>query len=76
MCNRFKYPRLDCPPACMQIALKGHNNTKQVYSVTVMTHVIAMEEGQSIIGHLSLLHRHTIILSEMIDLFTLWTVIY
>ena len=60
----------------MQIALNGHNNTKQVYSVTVMTHVIAMEEGQSIIGHLSLLHRHMIILSEMIGLFTLWTVIY
>ena len=44
-CTRLKYPRLDCPPAC-----KFHNNTIQVYSVTVMslmTHVKALEDGQS-----------------------------
>ena len=31
----------------MLIFHKGHNNTIQVYSVTVMTHVIALEDGQS-----------------------------
>ena len=31
----------------MYIAHKGHNNTIQVYSVTVMTHVIALHPGQS-----------------------------
>ena len=40
-------------------ANKGHNNTIQVYSVTVMTYVIALEDGQSARGHLSLLHRCT-----------------
>ena len=32
---------------CMLISHKGHNNTIQVYSVTVITHVIALEAGQS-----------------------------
>ena len=41
--------------AYMLIAHKGHNNTMHVYSVTVMTHVIALEAGQSSLGHLSLL---------------------
>ena len=31
---------------CMLIAHKDHNNTIQVYSVTVMTHVIALEDGK------------------------------
>ena len=31
----------------MQISHKDHNNTIQVYSVTVMTHVKALEAGQS-----------------------------
>ena len=29
---------------------EDHNNTIQVYSVTVMTHVIALEAGQSSLG--------------------------
>ena len=33
--------------ACMLIFHKGHNNTIQVYSVTVMTHVKALQAGQS-----------------------------
>ena len=33
--------------ACMLISHKGHNNTIQVYSVTVMTHVKAVQAGQS-----------------------------
>ena len=33
--------------ACMLISHKGHNNTIQVYSVTVMSHVIALQDGQS-----------------------------
>ena len=33
--------------ACMYIAHKGHNNTMQGYSVTVMIHVKALEAGQS-----------------------------
>ena len=32
---------------CMLFAHKGHNNTIQIYSVTVMIHVIALEAGQS-----------------------------
>ena len=32
----------------MLISYKGHNNTIQVYSMTVMTHVRALEAGQSI----------------------------
>ena len=32
---------------CMLIAHKGHNNIIQFYSVAVMTHVIALEAGQS-----------------------------
>ena len=32
---------------CMLISHKGHNNTIQVYSVTVMTHVKALQAGQS-----------------------------
>ena len=39
----------------MLISHTDHNNTIQVYSVTVMTHVIALEDGQSSQGHLSLL---------------------
>ena len=31
----------------MYISHKGHNNTMYVYSVTVMTHAIASEAGQS-----------------------------
>ena len=31
----------------MLISHKDHNNAKQVYSVTVMTHVKALEAGQS-----------------------------
>ena len=31
----------------MLIAHKDHNNTKQVYLVTCLTHVIALEAGQS-----------------------------
>ena len=45
-CTRLKCPRLDCPPAC-KITHKDHNNTIQIYSVTVMTHVKALETGQS-----------------------------
>ena len=37
-CTRLKCPRLS---ACMYISHKDHNNTIQVYSVTVMTHVKA-----------------------------------
>ena len=33
--------------ACMLIFHRGHNNTIQVYSVTVMTHVKALQAGQS-----------------------------
>ena len=40
----MSYARLS---GCMLISHKGHNNTIQVYSVTVMTHVIALEAGQS-----------------------------
>ena len=35
------------PWSCMLIAHNDHNNTIQVYSRTVMTHVIALEAGQS-----------------------------
>ena len=44
-CTRLICPMLDCPPACQ--FHKDHNNTKQVYSVTVMTHVKALQAGQS-----------------------------
>ena len=33
--------------ACMLIPHKGHTDTIQVYSVTVMTHVKALEAGHS-----------------------------
>ena len=33
--------------ACMLFSHEGHNNTIQVYSVTVMTHVIGFQAGQS-----------------------------
>ena len=36
---------------------KDNKNTMQVYLVTDMTHVIALEAGQSSQGHLSLSHR-------------------
>ena len=42
----------------MLIYQKGHTDTIQVYSVTVMTHVKALQAGHSSQGHLSLLHRH------------------
>ena len=32
---------------CMYISYKDHNNTMQVYSVTVMINVEALEAGQS-----------------------------
>ena len=41
----------------MLIAHKDNKNTIQVYLVTAMTHVIALEAGQSSQGHQSLLHR-------------------
>ena len=41
----------------MLIFHKGHTDTIQVYSVTVMTHVKALQAGHSSQGHLSLLHR-------------------
>ena len=44
----------------LYISHKGHNNTIHVYSVTVMTHVMALHAGQSSQGHLSLLHRLSI----------------
>ena len=34
-----------------------NKNTMQVYLVTIMTHVIALEDGQSSQAHISLLHR-------------------
>ena len=37
-------------PPFMLIAHKDHNNTIQVYSVTVMTHAIALDAGQSSLG--------------------------
>ena len=40
----MSYVRLS---ASMQMSHKDHNNTKQVYSVTVMTHVKALKAGQS-----------------------------
>ena len=43
----LRCPRLDCQPACLFPILKGDNNTIQVYSATVMTHVIALEAGHS-----------------------------
>ena len=39
--------------ACMLIAHRDHNNTKQVHYVTVMTHVIGLDAGQSGQGHLT-----------------------
>ena len=33
--------------ACMLIPHKGHTDTTQVYSVTVMTHVKALQAGHS-----------------------------
>ena len=33
-----------------------NSETIQVYSVTAMTHIKALEDGQSSLGHLSLLH--------------------
>ena len=54
-CTRLKYPRLDLS-ACMYITHNGHNNTIQVYSGTVMTHVIALEDGQSSPAYMSPLH--------------------
>ena len=41
----------------MLISQKGHNHTIQVYSVTVITHVKALQAGQSSQEDLSLLHR-------------------
>ena len=47
-CNRLKCTRLDCPPACkLPIRVIITPYLLQVYSVTVMTHVIASEAGHS-----------------------------
>ena len=43
------------------ISHKGHNDTIQVYSVTVMTHVIALEAGQSSNGDILAYYTGTII---------------
>ena len=45
--------------ACILISHKGNNNTIHIYSVTVMTHVKALQAGQSSQpgGHLSPLRR-------------------
>ena len=51
--------KLDIKCWCLAMFHKGHNNTIQVYSVTVITHVIALEDGLSILGHLSIVHRHS-----------------
>ena len=40
----MSYVRLS---ACMLISHKGHTDTIQVYSVTVMTHVKALQAGHS-----------------------------
>ena len=40
----MSYARLS---ACMLIPHKGHTDTIQVYSVTVMTHVKALQAGHS-----------------------------
>ena len=45
----LKSPLVRMSP-CMLFGHNGHNNTIQVYSVTVMTHVIALDAGQSIQG--------------------------
>ena len=42
----LRVPRSECPPA-MLIAHRDHTNTVQVYSVTVVTHAIALEGGRS-----------------------------
>ena len=44
-------------PMYVNFPYKDNKNTMQVYLVTVMTHVIALEAGQSSQGHLGLLHR-------------------
>ena len=56
-CNRLKCPRLDCH-LHVNWPYKGYNNTIQDYFVTVINHVIALEDGQYILGHLGLLHRY------------------
>ena len=43
-CTGTENPSVGMSP-CMQLAQKGHNNTLQAYSVTVMTHVIAFKRG-------------------------------
>ena len=45
-CTRLRFPRLRLS-ACMLISHKGHTDTIQVYSVTVMTHVKALQAGHS-----------------------------
>ena len=44
--------------SCMLIPHKDHNKIMQVYSVTVMTHVTALEAGHLARGHLKLSLRH------------------
>ena len=58
---RIRCTRTENPPAyigrlsaCLLIANTDYNNTMHVYSVTVMTHVIALEAGQSSKGVLEL----------------------
>ena len=45
-CTKLRCPRLDCPSS-MLIPHKGHTDTIQIYSVTVMTHVKALQAGHS-----------------------------
>ena len=56
---QYRCTRLRCPrarlSACMLIFHKGHNNTIQVYSVTVMTHAKHCRPDILARGHLSLL---------------------
>ena len=54
----LRVPRSACPH--LLVAHEDHQNTKQVHSVTVMTHVIAVNEDNLAGGLLSLLHRECI----------------
>ena len=46
MYQDWEYPGQNVP--CIYIAHKDHKNTIQVYSVTVITHVITLEGGGDI----------------------------
>ena len=52
--------------ACMKMFHKDHNKTIQVYSVTVMTHVKALDADNLARGHLSLLHRDQSVLEGVL----------